>query len=86
MMAKRLAGEGSSTSAPHTHLPHVNGDDMLTISEACELLRVPEGTLRYWRHQGSGPHSFKIGRHVRYWRADLLVWLEEQTNHSQVSP
>jgi len=41
---------------------------------------VPEGTLRYWRHLGSGPRSFKLGRHVRYWRADLILWLSEQTN------
>ena len=56
------------------------GDEMLTLQEACAYLRIPEGTLRYWRHLGSGPHSFKIGRHVRYWRADLILWLTEQTN------
>ena len=51
------------------------GDEMLTLQEACAFLRVPEGTLRYWRHLGCGPRSFKIGRHVRYWRTDLIVWL-----------
>ena len=56
------------------------GDDMLTLKEACRFLRVPEGTLRYWRHLGCGPRSFKVGRHVRYWRADLVLWLTEQTN------
>ena len=59
------------------------GDEMLTLQEACRVLRVPEGTLRYWRHLGAGPHSFKIGRHVRYWRADLTLWLTEQTNLPQ---
>ena len=47
------------------------------------FLRVPEGTLRYWRHLGAGPRSFKVGRHVRYWRADLVLWLTEQTNRPQ---
>ena len=47
------------------------------------FLRVPEGTLRYWRHLGCGPRSFKVGRHVRYWRADLVLWLTEQTNRPQ---
>ena len=46
-------------------------------------LRIPEGTLRYWRHLGTGPRSFKIGRHVRYWKADLVLWLTEQTNRPQ---
>src|SRR5680860_228664 len=56
------------------------GDEMLSLQEACAFLRVPEGTLRYWRHLGSGPRSFKIGRPVRYWRADLVLWLTEQTH------
>jgi len=58
-------------------------EEMLTLQEACAYLRVPEGTLRYWRHLGSGPRSFKIGRHVRYWKADLVLWLTEQTNRAQ---
>lgn len=62
------------------------GDEMLTIAEACELLRLPEGTLRYWRHLGAGPRSFKLGRHVRYWKTDLLLWLSEQTNNAPQTP
>ena len=41
------------------------GGDMLTLQEACHFLRLPEGTLRYWRHLGCGPRSFKVGRHIR---------------------
>ena len=68
----------------HNRRPSTSlGDEMLTLQEACAYLRVPEGTLRYWRHLGSGPRSFKIGRHVRYWRADLTLWLTEQTNRPQ---
>ena len=59
------------------------GDEMLTLQEAGRFLRVAEGTLRYWRHLGCGPRSFKIGRHVRYWRADLVLWLSEQTRRPQ---
>jgi predicted DNA-binding transcriptional regulator AlpA len=72
----------SRQSNPH-HSPHVSpGDEMLTLQEACAFLRIPEGTLRYWRHLGAGPRSFKIGRHVRYWKADLIDWLSEQTRRS----
>jgi hypothetical protein len=59
------------------------GDEMLSLQEACRFLRIPEGTLRYWRHLGAGPRSFKVGRHVRYWRADLVLWLSDQTNGPQ---
>lgn len=44
------------TAQPNPPRPRQNpGDDMLTLQEACRYLRVPEGTLRYWRHLGAGP-------------------------------
>ena len=76
------------TAQPNPTDPHRGpganpGDEMLTLAEACRFLRIPEGTLRYWRHLGAGPRSFKVGRHVRYRRADLILWLAEQTNRPQ---
>ena len=50
--------------------------DLLTISEAAEVLRAPVATLRYWRHIGTGPHSFRLGRRVLYRRSDLDAWVE----------
>ncbi len=67
---------------PETRDAHAGGD-MLTINEVAKLVRAPVATLRYWRHLGCGPRSFKVGRHVRYWRADVILWLTEQTNRPQ---
>ncbi|QSR28454.1 MerR family transcriptional regulator [Nocardioides aromaticivorans] len=53
-------------------------DEMLTIDEAAQFLRVPVATMRYWRYCGTGPFSFKVQRHVRYWRSDLVLWRAEQ--------
>lgn len=39
---------------------------------------VPESTLRYWRHTGEGPISFKLGRRVLYRKADVDAWLAVQ--------
>ena len=50
-------------------------DELLSIDEVSQMLRVPVGTLRYWRHLGAGPHSFKVGRWVRYRRGDVRAWL-----------
>ena len=61
-----------------TETPHA-GDDLLTLTEVADLIRVPVATLRYWRHLGTGPNSFRIGRSVRYWRTDVLLWLENQS-------
>ena len=51
------------------------------MQEVADIVRVPKATLRYWRHLGSGPQSFRIGRSVRYWRSDVLQWLEKQSSH-----
>ena len=56
------------------------GDQMLTLAEVAELLRVPQATMRYWRHLGTGPRSFRIGRSVRYWRTEVWTWIDTQTN------
>ncbi len=51
---------------------------LLTIAEASELLRAPVATLRYWRHLGTGPRSFRLGRRVFYRRDDLHDWIDHQ--------
>jgi DNA-binding transcriptional MerR regulator len=53
-------------------------DRLLTIAEAAALVRSPVATLRYWRHLGSGPHSFRVGRRVMYRHKDVLTWIEKQ--------
>lgn len=56
-------------------------DQLLTTAEASELLHVPVATLRWWRHTGTGPRSFRLGaRKVMYRRSDVIAWLEEQYN------
>lgn len=59
-------------------MPSHDDDQLLTIAEAAAYLRTPVPTLRYWRHLGVGPASFKIGRHVRYWQSELDAWIEAQ--------
>ena len=56
--------------------------ELLTIAEAAQLLRAPIATLRYWRHLGTGPTSFRLGRRVLYRRDDLQAWVEAQLGRS----
>ena len=70
--------------AESSDTPHAN-DELLTMKEVADVVRVPVATLRYWRHLGSGPRSFRVGRSVRYWRTEVLRWLEQQTNDPQAS-
>jgi excisionase family DNA binding protein len=60
-------------------------DELLTIAEAAAILRTPVATLRYWRHIGTGPHSFRVGRNVRYWRTEISAWLEQQSSNPQAA-
>jgi excisionase family DNA binding protein len=57
--------------------------ELLTITEAAELLRTPVATLRYWRHLGTGPRSFRLGRRVLYRADDLRSWIDAE--HGQVA-
>ena len=52
--------------------------ELLTIAEAAELVRAPVATLRFWRHLGTGPRSFRLDRRVLYRRDDLHDWIAQQ--------
>lgn len=54
-------------------------DALLTPGEVAELLRVPVSTLHTWRYHGEGPAAVRVGRHVRYSRADVQRWLADRT-------
>jgi hypothetical protein len=50
----------------------------LTTHELALRLRTSPETIRYWRHIGRGPRSWKPGRRVLYAEADVLAWEQEQ--------
>jgi excisionase family DNA binding protein len=52
--------------------------DLLTTGETAQLLRVPDATLRYWRHMGTGPRSSRLGRKVLYNRTDVDAWVAQE--------
>lgn len=68
------------TAALHTD----PNDELMTIEEVAAFLRAPVPTLRYWRHHGHGPHGFRLGRSVRYWRSDVLAWVRAQESDDLV--
>ncbi len=49
----------------------------LTTPEVAELLRAPVETVRYWRHIGTGPAAFRVGRRVLYAVEDVDAWIAE---------
>lgn len=51
--------------------------EFMTTDEVADLLRTPAQSVRYWRHIGKGPKSFKIGRRVLYAREDVEQFLAD---------
>jgi excisionase family DNA binding protein len=49
----------------------------LTTKEVAETFRTSPETVRYWRHIGKGPASFKVGRAVLYELADVMQYIED---------
>jgi excisionase family DNA binding protein len=52
-------------------------DEYLTTQEVAERLRTSPDTVRYWRHVGKGPQSFKVGRRVLYPKSAVDEWIAE---------
>ncbi len=49
--------------------------ELMTTAEVADYARTSAETVRYWRHIGKGPRSFKVGRRVLYDAADVRAWL-----------
>lgn len=55
-----------------------DADELLTLQDVAALLQVSPNTVYYWRYQRTGPKGHKVGRQVRYWRRDVMTWLQER--------
>ena len=51
--------------------------EYLTTAEVAHLLRTSPESVRYWRHIGRGPKSFRVGRKVLYDRADVEAFIAD---------
>lgn len=57
-----------------------DGERLMSLAEVADHLGVPIKTLYTWRSRGQGPPGYRIGRHVRYRRADVEAWLERHAD------
>ncbi|MBT4189054.1 MAG: helix-turn-helix domain-containing protein [Gemmatimonadales bacterium] len=53
-------------------------EPLLTSGEVAEILQIPRATLYHWRYDRTGPPVVKVGRHLRYRKSDLEMWIEER--------
>ncbi len=57
-------------------------DDILTIKEVAEYLKLTERTLYRLVQEGQVP-GFKVGNSWRFKRADIERWIEDQKKRIQ---
>ncbi len=72
LVEKLLSREQASTSGAEVKY--------LTTAELAARLRTPVESVRYWRHIGKGPVSFKVGRRVLYAVEDVEAFIREARN------
>ena len=53
-------------------------DPLLSVQDLAAYLEVPVGTLYAWRYRRQGPTGFKVGRHLRYRKSDVDLWINER--------
>jgi hypothetical protein len=56
----------------------ISPGELVSDSEAAEILHVVRGTLATWRALGRGPAFVKLGRRVFYTRRDLANHIAAQ--------
>jgi excisionase family DNA binding protein len=50
-------------------------DEWIGIEQLAEEIGVPVRTIYAWRTKGTAPRGATFGRHVRFRRADVEVWI-----------
>jgi excisionase family DNA binding protein len=53
-------------------------EPLMTVEQVADYLAVPVKTVYRWRLAGVGPRGARVGRYVRFRRADVDSWLERQ--------
>jgi len=67
-----------TTAITTVPFPERDPEELLTLSEVADILRVPVNTLRWWRQIGTGPDFFKIGRHLVTTVGDVRRFIRDQ--------
>ncbi len=63
------------TTAPNDNTPN----ELLDEKRLCAELGISPVTATKWRRRADGPPFVKIGRLVRYRRADVDAWIASRT-------
>jgi predicted DNA-binding transcriptional regulator AlpA len=57
--------------------------EIWNLDQTAQYTQLSKQTLRNKRSVGEGPRSFRLGGSLRYYRADVLRWVEEERASDQ---
>ncbi|MFC3689955.1 helix-turn-helix transcriptional regulator [Aquipuribacter hungaricus] len=69
--------ESNAATRP-TAGPRTEVAPLWRIRDVATYLGVPVATLYQWRHTGTGPKAYRLGKHLRYRQADVESWLADR--------
>lgn len=53
-------------------------DALWTIERLANYLALPVATIYQWRYRGKGPVGHRVGKHLRFRKREIDLWLETQ--------
>ena len=80
--------ETASLAAGSTTASNAPACELLTAADLCSLLKLDARTLRVLRHEGRVPEPIKLGRSLRWRRAEIEAWIagEQSAGHAEERP
>jgi len=51
-------------------------EEILTTEEVCALIKIKKATLYRHTSLGTGPPFYKIGKHNRWKRGEVMAWFD----------
>ena len=62
-------------------------EELLTQTDAAEILKIGARSLEQWRYKGIGPKFVRIsGRAIRYRQSDIDAWVQANVRQSTSEP
>lgn len=56
---------------------HPTGDELLTVAEICDRLKISANAFYLMRTRGNGPKMFRLGKALRCRESAFEAWLSE---------
>lgn len=70
----------SVVPGPDSHPSSPIPSRLWTHQETAAFLGISPATLHDLNYKGTGPRSFKVGRHRRYGPGDVFAWLDQRAS------